>query len=330
MKFVHIADVHLDMPFTSLKNNKELVKRRKLEQKFIFRKTIDLVKEKEVEVLFIAGDLFEDKFVEDDTIRYIISCLEEINNVKVYITPGNHDPLIKSSPYNTFEWPDNVFIFGNEIGMDSFDDINIYGLGFDNFELDTDVIKEIELEEGKVNILVTHANLDGSSHKYHDIKSQWLTKFDYVALGHIHMPKIDKTKIIYPGSLIAGGFDEPGAHGLVLGEITKAKLKMEFIKMDDTQLKHWLTDGINYVINTKYLNKNTFRYIIPIPLANLFNPPTIRTFLKLLSFAGFAIVSLIVTFLSSIIGLYVFILINISIKAIKNIVTNNTINPYSS
>jgi len=27
--------------------------------------------------------------------------------------------------------------------------------------------------------------------------------------------------------------------------------------MDDTQLKHWLTDGINYVINTKYLNKNT-------------------------------------------------------------------------
>ena len=32
------TDVHLDMPFTSLRNNKELAKRRRLEQKFIFRK----------------------------------------------------------------------------------------------------------------------------------------------------------------------------------------------------------------------------------------------------------------------------------------------------
>jgi len=27
--------------------------------------------------------------------------------------------------------------------------------------------------------------------------------------------------------------------------------------MDDTQLEQWLTDSINYVIDTEYLNKNT-------------------------------------------------------------------------
>lgn len=237
MKFVHIADVHLDMPFTSLKNNKELVKRRRLEQKFIFRKMIDFIIEENVEVLFIAGDLFEDKFVEDDTIVYIISCLKEIENTKVYITPGNHDPLIKSSPYNMFDWPENVFIFGSEVGMDSFDDINIYGIGFDDFEMNSDVIKDIEVEEGKINILITHATLDGASHKYHDVKTSWLDKFDYVALGHIHMPKIDESKIIYPGSLIAGGFDETGEHGLVLGEIRKKELKTKFVKMDDTEFE---------------------------------------------------------------------------------------------
>lgn len=278
MKFVHLADVHLDMPFTSLKNNKELVKRRRLEQKFIFRKAIDLVKDEEAQVLFIAGDLFEDKFVEDDTITYIISCLKEISDTRVYITPGNHDPLIKSSPYNTFEWPENVFIFGSEVGMDSFDDINIYGLGFDDFEMDSTAIKDIELENGveeadldieknKINILVTHGNLDGASHKYNDVKTAWLEKFDYVALGHVHMPKVDDSKIIYPGSLIAGGFDETGPHGLVVGEITKEKLKVKFIKLDDVQFEVKTIDisnclSPNEVIDKLNLKDNIYKIIL--------------------------------------------------------------------
>ena len=280
MKFVHLADVHLDMPFTSLKNNKELVKRRRLEQKFIFKKAIDLVKAEKAQALFIAGDLFEDKFIQDDTITYVISCLKEIEDVKVYITPGNHDPLIKSSPYNTFEWPENVFIFGNEVGMDSFDDVNIYGLGFEDFEMDSEAVKYIDLSEDdelnntnndknlnhnkseviednkeKINILVTHGTLDGASHKYHDIKTQWLQKFDYVALGHIHMPKVDDSKIIYPGSLIAGGFDETGEHGLVVGEITKQKLKVKFVKMDDTQFEVKYIDISNCLTPNEVLDK---------------------------------------------------------------------------
>lgn len=267
MKFVHIADVHLDMPFTSLKNNKDLVKRRRLEQKFIFRKAIDLVKSEKAEVLFIAGDLFENKFVEDDTIFYVISCLKELENVKVYITPGNHDPLIKSSPYNTFEWPDNVFIFSSEVGMDTLDNINIYGIGFEDFEMDSTAVKDIEIEEDKINILVTHATLDGASHKYHDVKTQWLNKFDYVALGHIHMPKVDNSKIIYPGSLVAGGFDETGEHGLVIGEITKEKLDIEFVKMDDMQFEVKEIDisnclSPNEVLDKLHLRDNIYKIIL--------------------------------------------------------------------
>ena len=268
MKFVHIADVHLDKPFTSLKNNKDLAKRRRLEQKFAFKKVIDIVKEEEAQVLFIAGDLFEDKFVEEDTITYIISCLKEIKDTKVYITPGNHDPLIKSSPYNTFDWPDNVFIFGGELGIDSFDDVNIYGLGFEDFEMDSTVVKEIDISEAdKVNILITHANLDGASHKYHDIKTQWLSKFDYVALGHIHMPKVDESKIIYPGSLVAGGFDEVGPHGLVIGDVTKEKLKVKFLKMDDTQFEVKTIDisnckSPNEVLDKLNLKDNIYKIVL--------------------------------------------------------------------
>ena len=55
-------------------------------------------------------------------------------------------------------------------------------LGFDNFEFESDQITQIETEKEKVNILVTHGTLNGATHKYHDIKESWLTKFDYVAL----------------------------------------------------------------------------------------------------------------------------------------------------
>ena len=63
MKFVHIADLHLDMPFVSLKGNKELIKKKKLEQRFAFKKVIDYIKENNVDVLFLSGDLFEQKYV---------------------------------------------------------------------------------------------------------------------------------------------------------------------------------------------------------------------------------------------------------------------------
>lgn len=267
MKFIHLADAHLDMPFTSIKNNRDLVKRRHLEQKFIFKRAIDLAKEENVEAIFIAGDLFEDKYVQKETINYIISLFNEISDIKVYITPGNHDPLIKSSPYNTYNWPDNVFIFSNEVGMDTFDNVNIYGVGFNDFEMDTDVIKDIKIEEDKINILITHGTLDGASHKYHDIKSEWLSKFDYVALGHIHLPKIDNTKIIYPGSLIAGGFDEPGEHGLIIGNITKENLDIKFVRVDSEKFETKVLDisnfsSINEIIDKLELKEDFYKIVL--------------------------------------------------------------------
>ena len=233
MKFIHIADVHFDMPMISLKGNRDLIKKRRIEQKQAFRDVIQLAKKEKVDCLFIAGDLFEQKFVEKNTVEYIISNFQLIPDVNIFITPGNHDPYIKSSPYETYEWPENVTIFNSEYGMISLDDADIYGLGFNNYEMDVNVVSEIDIEDkNKVNILITHGTLNGATHKYHDIKERELAKFDYVALGHIHEKKVDDSKIVYPGSLISCGFDEPGRHGFVKGEITKEKCDIEFVELD--------------------------------------------------------------------------------------------------
>ncbi len=233
MKFVHIADLHLDTPLVSLKNNRELIKVRRNEHKQIFKDVIKYIKNEKIDVLFIAGDLFEHKFVEKSTIEFLIDSLALISNTKVFITPGNHDPLIKNSPYMTFEWPSNVKIFGEKIEKVSLtENIDIYGMGFENFEVSKNEFEKFKVEDlKKTNFLITHATLNGASNKYNDLNSKYLDQFDYVALGHIHLPKVDN-KIVYSGAIMSCGFDECGEHGMVVGELLENEVKYEFKNME--------------------------------------------------------------------------------------------------
>lgn len=233
MRFVHIADLHLDTPLISLKNNRELIKNRRNEHKQIFKDVIKFVKKEKVDALFIAGDLFEHKFVEKSTIEFIINSLEIIPDTKVFITPGNHDPFIKNSPYTTFEWPSNVKIFGEKIEKVSLaEKIDVYGMGFENFEVAENDFESFRVEdEEKINFLIAHGTLNGASGKYNDINSKYLDQFDYVALGHIHLPMFEE-KIVYSGALVACGFDETGEHGMVVGELVDGKVKYEFKNME--------------------------------------------------------------------------------------------------
>lgn len=240
MKFVHIADMHFDMPFTVLAKN-GLAEQRRLDQRNAFNKMINYIKEKNIEYLFISGDLYENEYVRKATIEYINNCLKQIPNTKIFITPGNHDPYLVNSYYNKFEWNENVHIFTK---MDKIEDknVNIYGYGFTDF-----YSKKVELptnlDTSKINILVMHADLDGSTKEvgeYNPILESELknTKFDYIALGHIHKNNFNENeKIVYPGSMMAGGFDELGKHGMLVGEINEQnkKVSLEFVELDNKE-----------------------------------------------------------------------------------------------
>ena len=97
--------------------------------------------------------------------------------------------------------------------------------------------------------------------------------FDYVALGHIH--KLDynteeNQRIVYPGSTISLGFDELGKHGMIVGEINKEDIKLEFIAIDNKEFKEIQLDisDINSEeeliekINNLKLEQNIFYKII--------------------------------------------------------------------
>ena len=136
MKFIHIADTHFDTPFTNLSSKKDFGKMRRMDQREIFKKT---------------------------TIEYINHLFEEIPQTQIFITPGNHDPYIKNSMYYNFEWNDNVKIFTSKIEKVTTPDVDIYGMGFEDFyhsgmNLDNIIIED----KSKINILITHGSLNAA------------------------------------------------------------------------------------------------------------------------------------------------------------------------
>ena len=234
MKFIHIADIHFDVPFTTL-GLKGLSEQRRLEQRDAFKRTIEFIKENGIEILLIAGDLYENEYIRMSTINYINNLFKEIPNTKIFISPGNHDPFLKNSFYEKFEWNKNVYIF-NEMQRVEYKNIDIYGYGFRTFESEK-VILPKELRKDRTNILLMHGDMDGNSN-YNSISKKELLEsgFDYIALGHIHKKMIQKN-IVYPGSMISCGFDELNEHGIILGEFKNGEKKanIEFIKMDKNE-----------------------------------------------------------------------------------------------
>lgn len=241
MKFVHIADMHLDSPFTGISAIKNLGDIRRLEQRKVFKKVIDFIKENEIDYLFIAGDLYEQEYIRKSTIEYINQLFCEISNTKVLIAPGNHDPYIKGSYYADFEWSENVYIGKKDWEMLEEPEVDIYMTAFTDFYMSQSPIENMKIQNpNKMKILLTHCDLNGAKDEngfsYHPVSENAINQleFDYVAMGHIHKTNFkENAKIIYPGSTISFGFDELGEHGMVVGEITNHELKTKFIRLDD-------------------------------------------------------------------------------------------------
>ena len=246
MKFIHIADMHFDSPFINLSDKESLGDIRRLQQRKALKKVIEYIKENNIKYLFISGDLYEQKYIKKSTIEYINNLFKEIPQTKIFISPGNHDPYIKNSYYNKYNWNENVKIFNPKIEKVELEECNIYGYGFDEYYCKNSGIEEIDIEEKeKLNILVVHGTLDGGTieyNEYNPLSRKRLKEkgFDYIALGHIH--KLDfnqeeNQRIVYPGSTISLGFDELGEHGMIYGELEDNKINLKFIPLDETEFK---------------------------------------------------------------------------------------------
>ncbi len=268
MRFIHMADIHFDSPFTILTDKKNFGTERRLEQREAFRKAIEYIKEEKIPYLFIAGDLYDQNYIKESTIEFINNLFKTIPDTKIFISPGNHDPFLKNSFYNTYNWNDNVKIFNDVIETIELEDVDIYGYGFSSFYCSDSKVEEIKIKnKNKINILLVHGALDLSKNidaSYNPISTNKLKEigFDYIALGHIHKrTEENKYNMIYPGSMISFGFDELGKHGMldvIIEKNNKIINNLEKENKKNNTLKNEKIDKNNIKINFIELDNRIF------------------------------------------------------------------------
>ena len=111
MKIVHFADVHLDAPFAWCEATGDVARRRREALRDSLLAIVSLARETGADALLCGGDLYEHDRVTLDTGSFLRETFADLDPVRVYIAPGNHDWYGPESLYATVDWSNNVHIF---------------------------------------------------------------------------------------------------------------------------------------------------------------------------------------------------------------------------
>ncbi len=268
LKILHTGDLHLDSPLTSL--DFSAAEKARDEHRKVFSDMMQFAIQEDVDLILIAGDLFDSKYVTAATKELVIKLFRDFAK-PIVIAPGNHDPYSLVPLYKSGALPENVRVFKTEeLSKFDFDElgVSVYGYAFVTPSLEHSPLAEYDLALGKnpIRLLCAHAELGVPLSKYAPVTVADVERFDfsYAALGHIHNPPeihSQRTLINYCGFLFGRSFDELGEGGAFLvtvdGGKTDAVRKTfsshAFIReeldvsgaLDEAEISQKITDFIN-------------------------------------------------------------------------------------
>lgn len=257
LKIIHCADIHAGRPAVKeLDPESASVRRRELETSL--SRVVDLTRKESADLLLIAGDLFEHLYVRPSWVKEASSLLRSIPDTRVFISPGNHDPMVRGSLYRSLEWPQNVTVFSSSrvvgVNVEGIPAL-VHGFAWTSFQDRQQALKGYAAERADVvNILLIHGEL---SRKDEAPDSQYLpillpdlarSGMDYVALGHIHAPgefRVGKTTAAYAGCPEPLDFGDEGERGAFVvrieekdaGEDRVPKVLTEFVPLATRQVR---------------------------------------------------------------------------------------------
>ncbi len=221
MKIMHLGDLHIGKSLGDFDLYED--------QRYILEQILNLIKEKSVDVLLIAGDVYDKAIPGEKSVQLLDYFLKRLveTGIKTYIISGNHDSDERLNFGSSLFESNNIYINSkfNKILKkyslyDEFGELNIYLLPFvkasqvqhffpeekiDSYDMAVrTIIKHSDFDVGKRNILVAHQFVAGkddpeiagseglSVHNVGMVEKIGygsLAEFDYVALGHIHSPQ---------------------------------------------------------------------------------------------------------------------------------------------
>lgn len=236
ISFIHCADIHFDTAFSGLTPVKAALRRDELRQTFL--KILQICQEREADCLLLSGDLFDSTRVTDETISFIKHAFEQVSDLPIFIAPGNHDPYMPGTRYDSTTWPANVTIFHEQkISMHTFTTrngapIHVYGAAFTTPYLEKNLLETFSVpsqEQTAFHLMTLHGDTvsAGQSSVYQPITMASIAQshLDYLALGHKHTAsqpeRQGQTYFSYSGTPEGRGFDESGEKGIWYITLTK-------------------------------------------------------------------------------------------------------------
>ena len=264
IKFLQLSDVHLDRPMfggtLGLATEKAEILRQEL--KAALAKAITLAVEEAVDIILIAGDLFEEENLVADTIPFLHDLFRRVS-IPVVIAPGNEDFYSAASHYSnniSFArfgdvWPENVHIFRKHefstLILKDFDGLVISGIAHATEPSEQRLLTtKLTGTSANVHIGIMHGSLDDNLPPGKSLTQPFSNQevfkqpFDYLALGHYHESSslIDERGLIraaYSGSLCPFELDVKGPFGLQIGTVEKGgvrKGELSHFQMDDRRI----------------------------------------------------------------------------------------------
>lgn len=236
IKILQAGDLHFDTPFKDLNKNIALISKEELLE--VFSKIIDISMENSVDILLLTGDIFDNLTVNKKTLIFIKNQLERISNIKVFISPGNHDPYNEKSFYKMINWPENVYIFKGNLESIVIEDLKtvVFGAAFNEHHIRKSMIKDITVKRDYINIMTIHGDIsntdEGNDYNPITLKDIGNSGLDYIAIGHRHnfsgILRENNTYYSYAGCPQGRGFDELDDKGIIIGEIAKGAVDLRF------------------------------------------------------------------------------------------------------
>ncbi len=246
------------------------IERQRLEDEHrIFEDIIGIARSKEVDLILVPGDLWDEEAVPFGHVRRIMELCGSLAPIPIAVVPGNHDFLGQDSPYrekvaarHAAIWPDNVHIVRNT-EFESFSIPSLPDVSFTAMATGENVRIEERLLEtappktsGKINILLFHgshidaniASIHGSGKMTAPFSDEELINadFEYAALGHYHAEStiVDDSGNIrgaYAGAPIAREFRDGEHKGVLIFGIDSNGVDQQTFEFIRTDRSRYLT-----------------------------------------------------------------------------------------
>ncbi len=241
VKFLHIADLHLDSPFTGLKSLPKPIYEKIKEASFhSFQETIKRAIAEQVDFVLIAGDVYDK---EERSIKAQVQFYKEMKRLEeakidVFLIHGNHDFLEKGK--DLIALPKNVHTFGEEVSdmvwQNGDKKVKLYGFSYPARHVLEDKTAFYQKSgDADFHIALLHGS-ELTTSSDHDVYAPFRLEeiirkgFDYWALGHIHKREIlsETPGIYYPGVIQGRNRKEVGEKGGTIVTLNELGAQFEF------------------------------------------------------------------------------------------------------